>query len=257
MKEFYHAWALAYLRAGWCVLPARDKRPIFSWEEYKHRLPTEEEIDEWFSDPGDGAQMCVITGAVSGITVIDIDVKDIDDAMPAQLIADKFGLFTITQITPSGGMHLFCRYDPVIKNGVKRVHRQIDTRNDGGLVIIHPSLGYEWSKMTPWGVENIGNMADFPPILKDRIIKAQTEGLSSHDWSTIFRGISTGGRNDAAAKIIGKILRSLVLDYQKDEVTRLLPGVWDLLSAWNTMNRPPLPDWELRNVFKSITKRGL
>ena len=45
------AAALAYVRAGLCVLPARlgQKRPaLSSWKEYQGRLPTEEEVHGWF-----------------------------------------------------------------------------------------------------------------------------------------------------------------------------------------------------------------
>ncbi|MFQ3651815.1 MAG: bifunctional DNA primase/polymerase, partial [Gemmataceae bacterium] len=58
--------AVARLRAGLCVLPARidSKRPALAgWKEFQNRLPTEDEIATWFAD---SAAMCIVAGAVSG-----------------------------------------------------------------------------------------------------------------------------------------------------------------------------------------------
>ncbi len=64
-----------YLDAGLSVLPAKrqDKRPcVGSWKPYQKHLPTQMEIEAWFSNPQDG--LCIITGAVSGnLEIIDFD----------------------------------------------------------------------------------------------------------------------------------------------------------------------------------------
>ena len=56
-------------RAG--VAPGRPgdgKVPVIAWREYQERLPTEDELREWFG--GEPMNPAVVTGAVSGVVVI-------------------------------------------------------------------------------------------------------------------------------------------------------------------------------------------
>ena len=66
--------AIAYLRAGLCVLPAivAEKRPSLpAWKQYQQRLPTKQQIAMWFASD---TSLCILTGAVSGnLEMIDFD----------------------------------------------------------------------------------------------------------------------------------------------------------------------------------------
>ena len=68
--------AIAYLRAGLCPLPAilAEKRPDLSgWKQYQKRLPTEHQVQHWFTD---SQPICLLTGAVSGnLELIDFDFE--------------------------------------------------------------------------------------------------------------------------------------------------------------------------------------
>lgn len=68
--------AIAYLRAGLCVLPAilAEKRPALSaWKQYQKRLPTEHQLQQWLTSP---QAICLLTGAVSGnLELIDFDFE--------------------------------------------------------------------------------------------------------------------------------------------------------------------------------------
>ena len=68
--------ARAYLSTGLCPLPAilAEKRPdLLGWKQYQKRLPTEHEIERWFTD---SQPICVLTGAVSGnLELIDFDFE--------------------------------------------------------------------------------------------------------------------------------------------------------------------------------------
>ena len=68
--------ALAYLAKGYSVIPLRvgDKRPAISWSEYQKRKPTEDEVKGWWAQWPD-ANIALVTGAVSGLWVLDVDVK--------------------------------------------------------------------------------------------------------------------------------------------------------------------------------------
>jgi len=72
MMSLPEMWALP-LRMGWSVLPLRprDKRPaIPTWTEYQRHSPDPAEVERW------AAKECnvgVVTGAVSGLLVLDLD----------------------------------------------------------------------------------------------------------------------------------------------------------------------------------------
>ncbi len=57
------------------VIPLRphDKKPMLpSWAEYQRRLPSEEEVDLWWTQWPD-ANIGIVTGAISGLVVVDVD----------------------------------------------------------------------------------------------------------------------------------------------------------------------------------------
>ena len=65
--------ALGYLARGWSVVPVveRGKRPIVRWQTLEERHPTEPEVRGWF-ERWPLANVAVVTGAISGIVVLDI-----------------------------------------------------------------------------------------------------------------------------------------------------------------------------------------
>jgi hypothetical protein len=70
------AAALGYLARGWSVLPLRphDERPIRSWEEWQHAHPSEPQVRPWFTAWPE-ANLGIVTGAISGLIVLDVDAK--------------------------------------------------------------------------------------------------------------------------------------------------------------------------------------
>ena len=59
---------------GFSLIPIkfRDKRPACKWRDFQTRRPTFEELEAWF-DTGTDFNVGIVTGAVSGIIVIDCD----------------------------------------------------------------------------------------------------------------------------------------------------------------------------------------
>lgn len=48
--EFCKKWALYYRRKlNWGVIPLNGKTPRLAWSEFQDKLPTEEEIDSWWT----------------------------------------------------------------------------------------------------------------------------------------------------------------------------------------------------------------
>ena len=160
--------AQRYLAAGLCVLPARrdQKRPTVAWKPFQKRLPTEREVDAWFSN-GQTA-LCILTGAVSGnLELMDFDQKGalfdawcekVRNAAPAlleRLVISK---------TQNDGRHVAYRSEGEVSGNLKLAQRcgddgrpvtLIETRGEGGLFLCAPTAGYEVIQ---------GDLCD-PPVL--------------------------------------------------------------------------------------------
>src|SRR4051812_13037587 len=63
-------------RFGWCVIPARGKKPAGRWKQYQRRRQDEDELRRLFAPPG-VTGLAVILGPVSGGLVCrDFDTAD-------------------------------------------------------------------------------------------------------------------------------------------------------------------------------------
>lgn len=67
-------------------------------------------------------------------------------------------------------------------------------------------------------------------------------------WKADLGGVAEGGRNVAAASLVGGILGRLPTELWET-------AGWGGLKEWNRHNAVPLPDRELRCVFESIARR--
>jgi hypothetical protein len=135
---------LDYCRRNLSVIPVGDdKRPLIQWKEFQDRRATEAELLEWWTT-WPGANIGIVTGKISGITVIDFDseeaVAKIEERLP-----DSF-LCPIAR-TPRGGRHYYFPYEPELKT-CTGILPGVDIRNDGGYVVAPPSMTprgvYEW-----------------------------------------------------------------------------------------------------------------
>jgi hypothetical protein len=68
--------ALEYLEQGFSVIPVKlDKRPVLpSWLEYQKHKPTRAEVSNWFTGYENIAGVAIVTGKVSNIVVLDVEV---------------------------------------------------------------------------------------------------------------------------------------------------------------------------------------
>ncbi|GIV18714.1 MAG: hypothetical protein KatS3mg023_0465 [Armatimonadota bacterium] len=134
--------AIRYQRAGLSILPIRadgSKAPALkTWEPLQKRLPTEDEIREWF---GNGARrgVAVVCGAVSGgLYALDLDDLTIGEAFITELLAyDSELLFAMPQCrTPRPGKRLFFRYDGELHSTVLAYRVDADGRKREAIALI-------------------------------------------------------------------------------------------------------------------------
>ena len=112
--------ALAYrMSFEFSVIPiiVRGKVPMIRWQDYQTSLPEESEVLEWWTRWPE-ANVGIVTGRISGITVVDVDteagLEALKKYMPALML-------TPTAKTQKGGRHLYFKYVPGLSNRVRAI----------------------------------------------------------------------------------------------------------------------------------------
>ena len=68
--------ALKYSEHGLSIIPVgKNKRPLLKWEAFQKSRADETQIKAWFSK-WPNANIGIVTGEISGITVADADSED-------------------------------------------------------------------------------------------------------------------------------------------------------------------------------------
>lgn len=236
------------VQQGFSIIPVGvDKRPLIaSWKEYQSRIATEDEILAWW-EKFPKANIGIVTGAISGLTVIDIDTYAGADESPFPE--------TYTVRTGNGGLQLYYKYCPGFSISANAYPQfpHVDLRSDGGYVVAPPSVitpKSEAGKIRKglYTVEKDLPFAPFPkhlfvttrgtaPLKKPRKPLASVVGMSEGE-----------GRNSAIASFIGGVIVST-------PETSWDKTIWPAVVSMNNTFRPPLADEELLSVYHSITNR--
>jgi Bifunctional DNA primase/polymerase, N-terminal len=144
--------ALAYQQAGWSVVPAaiEGKRALISWRRWQQAVADPYQLHAWWRR-WPKANPALVTGAVSGVAVVDVDPRHRGDHALAELEQRDVDLPWLAVVeTPSGGVHVYLRHPGGrIANSVSRIGLGVDVRGDGGLALLPPSRRpdgcYRWA----------------------------------------------------------------------------------------------------------------
>lgn len=238
------------------------KEPVLAWKEYQDRLPTVEEVTQWFKNDPD-ANIGIITGKVSNLAVFDLDSEG-----ASQYVEEQGGIPQTVMVKTGKGYHAYMRHPGfVIKNSVNK-KLDMDIRADGGYVVAPPSLHgsgfrYHWvegqsvyeldpAECTPWMMEylqDIAATATEKKISKEKDPKERTAPLSKKtpektEYSQLLSdGCSEGERNQKTTQLVGHWFK-----------TGLHEGeVWQFLRIWNQSKvKPALPEDELGKIYDSV-----
>ncbi len=127
-------WALECASRGWLVFPSMGKKPLVKWSTEATTDPGI--INAWFYDR-DHYDVCIKTGAESGLVVVDWDrYKQEDQAWPLGPIPRTYACQT-----PKGGYHFYFKHpggDARIANSAGKLAPFVDVRGDGGMVVAYP-----------------------------------------------------------------------------------------------------------------------
>ena len=202
-----------------------------NWTNIEHR--DKEEWKRWLAEK---ANIGVRTGKVSGITVIDIDSKDLPPIIDS--------IDTLVQET-NKGFHYIFKYDEELpKTRIDEL--KIDIENDGGQIIVSPSSIDGFVRKI-----NFKDIVEIPIELKEWLLKKMVEPKITKKIETYTElttdsigSIEEGNRNSLLIKL-GGIFRK---QFSTKETTTALSIIN------NTLCSPKLPQRELYNIIKSLNK---
>ncbi|HET8689505.1 MAG TPA: bifunctional DNA primase/polymerase, partial [Methanosarcina sp.] len=132
-QEIYNA-ALQYTNNGWLVFPLHsiDDKGICTCgieactdagkhprgqRGLKEASKDRDKIDSWFGESSPLSNIAIVTGEVSDITVLDIDIGEGKKGAEswAEAIAGHGEPDTLSATTGSGGLHFIFRYNSALK----------------------------------------------------------------------------------------------------------------------------------------------
>lgn len=145
--------ALSYAARGWHVLPCKPqgKTPLTA-HGLKDATTDPEQIRAWWTRWPD-ANIAITTGTISGLVVVDVDA-DKDGETTLELLEAVHGPLpeTVRAITGGDGWHHLYQHpgDEDLRNTAGKLGAGIDTRGDGGYIVVPPSVHssgqrYEWA----------------------------------------------------------------------------------------------------------------
>lgn len=210
MEKILYEKILYYLNKGWNVIPVnflhatekngkivKDVKFLPSYEEFHSRMVKQEEIENlWKGYNG----VAIITGKISGITVMDVDSKDLKE------ITELPETFTVET---RKGFHFYFKHTEEVITSKEKFKGEgydfnIDIRNNGGIIFADPSE-YELPDKTITKYKIIKDLplAEFPSEwLKKVYQKYNPEKIKNGEIKTSsFRdnfeeGFVDGTRND-------------------------------------------------------------
>lgn len=223
---------------GKSVIPlGPDKRPLLkSWQQYQTTAADPEQVTTWW-EQFPNANVGLVTGKVSGVTVIDIDAYK----EGAAKVTDFPPTYTVS--TGNKGVHLYYQYQEglSISANAYAQYPHLDMRSDGGFVVAPPSVtNYEKDGKTAGGTYNVVNPLPFAPFPMNLFPQSKPKKTLN---DTV--GVTEGKRNDNLTSVIGTFLAA---HPEKDWHSKVLPAIEKV----NLTYKPPLPLDEVRSTFNSI-----
>jgi hypothetical protein len=163
---------------GFCVLPLLPggKRPARKWKRLQAERPTDAELVEWFGV--NDFEPAIVTGAISGITVIDCDSPE------AAAMCEARGVQSDLRQRTKRGVHLVFRHagerNTTGLNGMPGV----DRRGEGGYVRAYPD-SIAWTREDVNAAGHAPSVASFETASRQRRSVDKTTPRSESFWPPI------------------------------------------------------------------------
>jgi ribosomal protein S27AE len=264
LKNDLKAIAYEWWTLGVPVVSLEGKRPLVEWAKWQTQQQTREEFEGLPWERADG--FAIICGAKTKdgfyVGALDFDVKN----LPEEVIAkgrEALKHMPITQIeqTPSKGLHYvyYCIEKPKSLSAYHNVCG-LELLGESKLCIMAPSAGYRrLNDNTPTIIKSLNEV--FEAALKKAGIQVKAKGWFSLKEPTVesyrgahppciqalLEGVDEGLRNETGIRLASYFLNFRGLSWNKALAH---------LEAWNSRNRPPLPQKELESILKSAEAHG-
>jgi hypothetical protein len=219
-----------------CDSPGKHPAPS-RWKRYQEKRADGDQLEMWFEGRFKDYNLGVVTGSISGnVYAVDVDVSEGkvgQDTLDDLCMANDDMPETFEQRTGSGGKHIFLRAPEgtAIITGKNVLGDGIDTRGEGGFVVVAPSNHKSGGKylIEDWALNN--EIADSPAWVAQlsKIDAARYDDTSIQDKKTDMFGDLTDGREGYMVELILGTIRTWW-------VTKgVLPTVEELVEdAWPT-----------------------
>lgn len=152
--------ALAYAKHGLSVIPIQpcEKKPLIRWDSYQNQHAKVDELKTWWTQWPD-ANVGIVTGAVSGLVVIDLDTREAKDKL--KKLVPGFDFTRVPRSRTGKGWQLFFKHPGVTIPNRAGVLPGLDVRGDGGYVVAPPSI-HPNGKVYKWEVPIAGELPKLP-----------------------------------------------------------------------------------------------
>lgn len=254
--------ALAYAQRRWRVAPlhtAKDgrcscgdlkcrnvaKHPR-SKNGLKDATTNEEIVRRWWTEHPD-SNIAIVTGAGSGVVVLDVDIRHGGDDSLHDLIQKHGALpHTAEALTGGGGRHFFFKHPGrEIRNSAGKLGSGLDIRGDGGYVVAPPSVHasgnqYHWEMSAdPFDGTDLAPM----PLWMIKLILEDPK--SKRTAKEVPRTVIEGGRNDALTSLAGSMRRRGMSQAALEAA---------LLAENRERCQPPLDEEEVLKIARSVAR---
>lgn len=236
--------ALQYAKLGYSIVPVTPGEkapPLVDWQAYQDTPANATQIRAWWNKTPT-ANIAIVTGRISGLTVIDLDGAKGRESFRTSL--DNQLPSTLVHRTPRGA-HMLFRYCEDLKQ-TTAILPGVDVRNDGGYIIAPPSI----VKGKPYEVlreRETATITALPPSLNGEkpAAKDSAEIGDAPKWvSTALSGVSIEHRNDTAARLIGYF-------HHKGLPPDIIQATMELFAE---RCDPPMDIAELHRTIESVTR---
>jgi len=258
--------ALRYAELGYPVFPCApgDKVPITP-HGFKDATTDAAQIEAWWGKCPD-ANIGIPT---AGLLVVDVD--DADNPWPADPALAKEMAGCPVSLTPRGGRHHIFRQPAgkAWKNTAGRIAPRVDTRADGGYIVVPPSVVdgkmYRWAETFELDVapdqlpEPPGWLADLLDRPGDLFKRGITgDAGDSQTPPTVAQGSPKGPDSPLDGNLIPSGTRNATLARLAGTMRRVGMGREEIFAALAKVNedrcRPPLPMREVEKIAASICR---
>ncbi len=131
--------AEAYASAGFDIFPCMNRgTPKKPWVKWGREATSDINRVRSYWERWPDALIGLPTGMINQVTVLDIDRKNsVDGFASLERLGIRVDNLDCPKVrTPTGGLHLYFKYAPEVRNSAGRIAPGIDVRNDGGYVIV-------------------------------------------------------------------------------------------------------------------------